>query len=191
MEPESRHVFSFFGAFFGKIDITTKADNNPPPPPDPTVSISPGADITEGADATFTISVSPAQTTSLDVTVTVSQSGNYALPGQQTVTVPSSGSYTLTVGTTNDATDELDGSVTASIDSGIGYTVSSSSGSATVTVADDDVPELSIASGGNVTEGANASFTISATPTPHTERLLSPSFLAVTTTCRRRKVPRR
>ena len=42
--------------------------------------------------------------------------------------------------TTNDNADEADGSVTATLQSGSGYTVSSSQGAATVAVSDDDHP---------------------------------------------------
>ena len=138
----------------------------------PEISITAGNGITEGGDATFTITASPTPASSLDVTVDVSQSGDYGVTtGAQTVTIPTSGSYTLTVTTSDDSTDEADGSVTATLNTGTGYTVSSSSGEATVTVADDDdppaaTPEISITAGSGVTEGSDATFTITASPTP-------------------------
>ena len=46
----------------------------------------------------------------------------------------------MSVATTDDATDEPDGSITVTVDSGTGYTVSATAGSATVAVADDDPP---------------------------------------------------
>ena len=95
--------------------------------------------MTEGSVASFTISASPAPSAALTVSVTVSQSGDFASVGPRGVTI-TSGSATLTVSTTNDSTDEPDGSVTATLVSGEGYTVSSSAGSATVAVADDDDP---------------------------------------------------
>ena len=170
LQPESEHEFSFFGAFYGWLKFKTKASGDPPPPPPtPEVSIAAGADITEGSPATFTLTANPAPTQSLNVSVSPSQSGNFgAGSAAKTVTVTTSGTATVTFSTTNDNIDEPDGSVTASVDSGTGYTVSSSTGSATLTVTDDDVPELSIASDGNVTEGSAASFTITASPTPHT-----------------------
>ncbi len=135
----------------------------------PELSISAGGGVTEGGDASFTITANPAPAANLDVSVTVSQSGDYgASTGQQTVTIPTTGSVTLTVGTTNDQTDESDGSVTATLDTpaaDAGYTVSSQ-GAATVSVADDDVPEISISTGSGVTEGGDATFTISASPAP-------------------------
>ena len=145
------------------------SDDDDPPPATPVISIASGSDVTEGSAATFTITASPAPTAALSVSVTVSQSGDYAAStGAQTVTIPTSGSYTLTISTTNDSTDESDGSVTAAVDTGTGYTVSSSNGSATVAVADDDVPDISITSGGDVTEGSDATFTITSSPTPAT-----------------------
>ena len=136
------------------------------PPTEPEISIAAGADITEGGDATFTVTATPNPSADLNVTVEVSQSGDYASTGSQTVTIPTSGSQTLTVITTNDSADEADGSVTATISTGTGYTVSSSASAATVAVSDDDVPEISITAGTAITEGGDATFTITATPTP-------------------------
>ena len=140
-----------------------------PPAAGPEISISAGADITEGGDATFTITATPIPSADLDVTVEVSQSGDFATVGSQTVTVPATGSQTLTVTTTNDSNDEADGSVTATISTGTGYTVSSSASSATVAISDGDapsLPEISIAADGDVTEGTDASYTLTATPKP-------------------------
>ena len=138
-----------------------------PPPATPEISIVGGSGVTEGTDATFTITASPAPQAALPVSVSVTQSGDFgATTGARSVSIPTSGSYTLIVATTNDSADEADGSVTATVDSGNGYTVSTSSGAATVAVSDDDVPEISISAGSGVTEGSNASFTITASPTP-------------------------
>ena len=141
----------------------------PPPPTEPEISIAAGTDVTEGTDATFTVTATPAPSADLDVTVGVSQSGDYVTTGSRTVTITTTGSATFTVATTNDTTDEPDGSVTASISSGTGYTVSSSAGAATVAVSDDDattLPEISITAGSGVTEGTAASFTLTASPAP-------------------------
>ena len=140
-----------------------------PPAAGPEISIAAGADITEGSDATFTVTATPKPSADLAVTVEVTQSGDYASTGTQTVTIPTTGSQTLTVTTTNDSTDEPDGSVTATISTGTGYTISSSASAATVAVSDDDapkVPEISIAADGDVTEGTDASYTLTATPKP-------------------------
>ena len=141
-----------------------------PPPPTPEVSVTAGSGVTEGGDASFTVTASPAPAANLAVSVTVSQSGDYgATTGQRTVTIPTSGSVTITVGTTDDTTDETDGSVTATVNAGSGYTVSSSQGAATVGVADNDAastPVVSVTGGGGVTEGGSAQFTVTASPAP-------------------------
>ena len=140
-----------------------------PPAAGPEISISAGADITEGGDATFTVTATPTPSADLDVTVEVSQNGDYAPTGSQTVTIPTTGSQTLTVTTTNDSTHEPDGSVTATISTGTGYTVSSSASAATVAVSDNDaptLPDISITADGDVTEGTDASYTLTATPKP-------------------------
>ncbi len=146
----------------------TSSENNPSPPPadpvpadpvpvdpvpadpvpadpvpvvDPVVSVTAGADITEGSDAVFTLTASPAPTAPLDVTVDVTASGDYgAKAGTHTVTVPTSGTATLTVATTDDSTDETDGSVTATITDGTDYNPDSSTANATINVTDNDNP---------------------------------------------------
>ena len=139
----------------------------PPPPPTPEISIAAGSAVTEGTDASFAITATPAPSSALTVDVTVSQHGDFASTASRTVTIQNSGSATLAVPTMNDSADEPDGSVTATLSGGSGYTVSTSANAATVAVSDDDVPELSIASDGDVTEGSAASFTVTADPTPH------------------------
>ena len=143
------------------------ADDDDPAPATPEISVSGGAGITEGGSATFTVTASPAPTSGLSVSVTIGQTGDYATTGPRTVVVPASGSISFTVTTVNDSADEADGSVTATVNAGQGYTVSATEGTASVAVADDDVPEISISAGAGVTEGGNATFTITASPTPH------------------------
>ena len=73
----------------------------------------------------------------------VTQSGSFAQSGQtgtKQVTVGTDGTGTLTVATVNDTTDEPDGSLTATVRTGTGYTPSATAHRATVHVADDDVP---------------------------------------------------
>ncbi len=146
----------------------TSSENNPSPPPadpvpadpvpadpvpvdpvpadpvpvvDPVVSVTAGADITEGGDVVFTLVASPAPTAPLDVTVDVTVSGDYgATASTHTVTVPTSGTATLTVATTDDSTDEADGSVTATITDGTDYNPDSSTATATINVTDNDNP---------------------------------------------------
>ena len=148
--------------------VNVADDDDPPPPPTPEISITAGNGITEGSDATFTVTASPTPHAALSINVSVSQSGDHgATTGTQTITIPTSGSYTLTVATTDDSTDEPDGTITATIDTGAGYTISTTNSDATVAVTDDDVPEVSITAGTDITEGTDATFTVTASPTPH------------------------
>ena len=139
--------------------------------PIPEVSIAGGSGVTEGTSAAFTVTATPAPATPLDVTLSVGQSGDFAVSGQtgsRQVTIPTGGSATLEVTTVDDATDEPNGAVTATLDTGTGYTVASPPhDTASVAVADDDEPVVSIAAGSGVTEGAPAAFTVTATPAPH------------------------
>ncbi len=144
------------------------ADDDAAPPATPEISIIGGSGVTEGGNATFTVTANPAPTAALSVSVSVSQSGDYGVnTGSRTVTIPTTGSYTLTVATVNDGVDEADGSVTATVNSGTGYDVSGTAGSATVAVSDDDVPEIIITAGTGITEGGNATFALTANPVPH------------------------
>ena len=112
------------------------------PDPDPEISISGGAGVTEGDDAVFTLTADPAPQSDLTVNVSVSQSGDFGVStGSRTVTIPTGGSAPLAVSTVDDDADEPDGSVTATLNTGSGYTVSTSANAATVAVADDDDPQ--------------------------------------------------
>ena len=112
-----------------------------PPVVTPEVSISGGGGVTEGGDARFTVTAAPAPGEPLAVSVTVSTDGAFGIThGSRTVTLPTAGSAVLTLATTDDTTDEPDGSVTATLAAGADYTVSATAGAATVAVADDDAP---------------------------------------------------
>ena len=152
------------------------SDNDPTPSTTPVISIADGTGITEGGDAVFTVSASPAPTASLTVSLTVADDGtsDFLAPsdeGTQTVTIAGGqSSATLTLTTENDSTDEADGSVSATVAGGTGYTVGSPS-TGTVAVSDNDptpsaTPVISIAAGGDVSEGAAAEFTLTASPVP-------------------------
>ena len=140
-----------------------------PPPATPEITISGGSGITEGGTATFTISANPAPASPITVNVGVSESGNWGASGASTVTV-SGASTTYTITTSDDNVDEPNGSVTATVQSGSGYTVGTPS-AASVSVADNDTPPpatpvITISAGSGITEGGSATFTISANPAP-------------------------
>ena len=91
-------------------------DADGPPSGASVVSVTAGAGVVEGGDAGFTLTAVPAPAADLPVSVTVAQSGDFgAATGSRTVTVPSGGSVSFTVATSDDSTDELDGSVTATV----------------------------------------------------------------------------
>ena len=112
-----------------------------------------------GGSASFTLIATPSPVASLAVSMTVAQRGEYGVStGQRTVTIPTGGSVVFTVGTTDDSTDEADGSITATVGGGSGYRVSTSSqGGATVSVADNGEATfevvLSAAKGATIEDG--------------------------------------
>ena len=119
-------------------DSVTLTIRNHDPVPEPEVSIAAGAGVTEGGSASFTLTADPAPTAPLDVSVTIAAEGEFGIAaGERTVTIPVTGSYELTLATAGDGVDEPDGSVTATVDAGNGYTVGAAS-SGTVAIADDD-----------------------------------------------------
>ena len=111
----------------------------------PTITIAPGTSpVTEGTDATFTVTADAAPAANLTVNLSVADvpgsdfvaSGN---EGSKTVTLDANTtSVTYSVATVGDTTDETSGSVTVTVATGAGYTVGSPA-SANVRVNDDDV----------------------------------------------------
>ncbi len=113
--------------------------------------------VTEGDDAEFTITADPVPATPLTVTVSVTETRNF-ISGTPPSTVnftPDQATATLTVATDNDNIDELDGQIRAQLQSGTDYTTGSPS-SATVTVNDNDMPQLSIGADQTVAESAGS-----------------------------------
>ena len=83
--------------------VAVNDDDDDPPADKPVVSVQAGAGvITEGDDATFTLTASPAPEEDLRVEVYIDTSGRFAEPGVnrwQYVTVPTSGTATYTAAT--------------------------------------------------------------------------------------------
>ena len=107
----------------------------------PRISLTGGADVTEGTAASFTVNADPAPTSSLTVSVEVIEP-----PGQdfvvaseervRTVTLNAGAtSTTFTVPTVDDSTAEDDGDVQVSVNDGTGYVAGQG---AAVTILDDD-----------------------------------------------------
>ncbi len=128
------------------------------PPPEVSIAAK-TASITEGADAAFTVTASRAPGADLTVRLTVSEASGSDFvaadhEGAATVTIPKGRTgAAFTVATVDDAADEPDGTVTATLAGdgadGLRYTVAASPGdAASVAVADNDaastLPMLSI-----------------------------------------------
>ena len=94
------------------------------------------------------MTAAPAPTGNITVNVTVADSGAFAGTGQtgaRTVTIGTGGTGTLTVSTVGDQTDEPNGTLTATVKTGTGYSAHGTNGSATVTVNDDDAtPQVTL-----------------------------------------------
>ena len=123
--------------------------------------------VTEGTDADFTVTATPAPSANLTVNLSVADasgsdfvaSGN---EGAQTVTVTTSGSAIYSVSTVADAADEPNGPVTVTVTGNTTYTVDSSQNSASVTINDDEptVVSLTRTGTGAIDEGGTVGFTI-------------------------------
>ena len=126
------------GSVFDAFDITVNAR--------PVVTIAAGnSPVTEGTAAAFTVTAAPAPAADLMVNLSVAEAAGSdfvasANEGMKAVMIPASGSVTYTVATVNDDADEPNGSVTVTVENGIGYTVGSTA-SATIMVNDDDEEE--------------------------------------------------
>ena len=110
----------------------------------PAVTIAAGTSpVTEGTDATFTLTIAEAPTTDVTVNLTVYEAdgSDYVAaadegPKMATISMgETSANYSVT--TQGDSKDEPNGSVTVRVDPGTGYSVGTTS-SASVTVNDDD-----------------------------------------------------
>lgn len=111
-----------------------------PPPVTPEITVAAGPDVNEGQAASFTLTADPAPSSPLTVTVEVTAAGDFgATVGMHAVAVGTAGTATLTVATVDDSVDEVDGSITATVTVGSGYTIGAAA-TATANVSDDDDP---------------------------------------------------
>ncbi len=148
-----------------------QAEVQPATPATPELSLSAGAAVDEGGNATFTLTADPAPSSDLTMAFTVTQSGDYLdTPGAgpRTVVLTAGTTQTdLSVTTVDDGADEADGAVSVTLATGTGYTVAAApDDTALVAVRDNDEPVISIVGGTGVTEGTDATFTVSASPVP-------------------------
>ena len=148
----------------GSTTITITDDDGTTPPPStlPVVSITGGGGVSEGEEASFTVTATPAPGTAISVNVRISDSSDFASSGQtgsRSITVDASGRASFTVTTEDDTIQEEDGRITATVQRGSGYTPHDTTASASVTVADDEVVRLSTPSL-RVTAGGSASYQV-------------------------------
>ena len=120
------------------------------------------SEVTEGTDATFRLARTGATTSALTVTVNVSETGT-TITGTAATSVEfaaDSAGVTLAVGTTDDALDEVNSTVTTVVRAGTGYEVGADS-TAAVTVADDDEPGVTVSESAlTVAEGGSGTYTV-------------------------------
>ena len=109
----------------------------------PVITVSAATDsVTEGTDARFTVTASPAPSVELSVNLSLSGAGDFlSTTAADTVVTIESGmtSAALDLGTVNDEVDEAHAAVTVTVTAGTGYDVGEAS-AAQVVVRDDDMP---------------------------------------------------
>ena len=104
-----------------------------------------GADITEGGPARFTLTGIPAPSQDITVNLRVTRSGAFTEDGElgaRTVTLGADATATIDIPTVDDSVDEVDGSLTATVEPGTGYAPHGTQANATATAADNDEPSL-------------------------------------------------
>ena len=152
------------GVTLGTSTATHTIQNDDGPVPE--ITISGGAAVTEGGNARFTVNANPAPTVDLTVIFTISEdtsggqeflhSNIRAISTFSTTISANQTSATFDVLTLNDSTDEPNGSVTLTLNAGLGYTIGTPS-SASMTVNDNDAQTLSTTD--FITPSANADLT--------------------------------
>ena len=121
------------------------------------------ASVTEGTAAAFTVTLDQAATEAVTVALSVTETGSVVSGTAPTAVTVSQGntSASLAVATDDDSVVEDDGTVTASLSAGTGYTVGSDH-SAEVTVADNDTATFAVTANPTVIdEGGSSTVTVS------------------------------
>ena len=137
--------------------------------------------VAEGSPAQFRVTANPAPSSTRTINLNIAQAGGYvanANLGAKTVDIPTSGAVTYSVATIGDDIDKANGTVTATLANGTGYTVGNPA-AATVTVNDDDTRGVSISASGTGVTVAEASgtaqYTVSLTSQPTGSVTVTPS----------------
>ena len=131
----------------------------------PTVTIEKVADVTEGAEARFTLSRAGVTTGPLAVAIAVTQDGAVLdtdeTPPASATFEPGSDAVAVAVATDDDELDEANGSITVTVTGGDTYAAGTPA-AATVAVADNDLPVVTISSSATeVTEGGSLPIEVS------------------------------
>ena len=158
------------------VTITDNDGTRTPPPANPTVSFA-SASSSAAEDAgsvNVAVNLSPAPTSAITVSYTVggtATSGTDFAALSGSVPVASNAtSVNIPVAITDDSADESDETVILTLTTGSDYAVGSTSAH-TLTITDDDdppvvTPVITISGGNAVTEGAAATFTVTADTAP-------------------------
>ena len=155
----------------------------------PFVGVTGGSAVTEGTNATFTLSTDIKPASVISVIVSISQIGDFTnATTTRSIPLSTTGTARFTVATIDDSTDEADGFVRAAIQSGKGYNILNVRRTASVQVKDNDLPptptptasptptatprpspvvvSISRVGSSTITEGADAIFALTASPKP-------------------------
>ena len=138
----------------------------------PVVSVSDAADVAEGTDAVFFVSLDTLPLTGQDLTVDIVTADGTALDGSdytggtQSLTFTSIGALTqqVSVSTTDDTLVEPDETFSVTLTNVSNGTISDAS--ANVTITSEDIPTVSISDAPAVAEGTDAVFTVSLDQAP-------------------------
>ena len=121
--------------------------------------------------ASIMLTVAPPPASAFDVMVTGAagaglEVGEYTLPSSVRV-MPGEATVTLRVALNDDAVDELAETLTVTLAAGTGYTVGTTQSTHTLTITDDDVPEVAFAlAGSTVAEDAGGALTVTVNVSP-------------------------
>ena len=101
--------------------------------------------ISEGEEARFRLTATPRPAAPITVAVAITDSGDFLSSGQpnpRMVVIGEAGTADFSVATQDDDIDEPDGAITATVETGTGYTVSDNDKMAEVEVRDNDAPAV-------------------------------------------------
>ena len=127
----------------------------------------------------YMIVASPVPYQTITINITVTQTGNVidgAIP--QTIDLPTLGMKEYTIRLDDDDMDEVDGEISIQVTTGTGYAPVSNStandattatNTITISIADNDVPQISVSSAGSVSENDDAIFTLTSNIRPLNE----------------------